>query len=72
MGLCSASVSMSGATRCMVLLVFATQLVMANSEVTFKRKPVIYMNQFAVHIPAGEQVANSIAAKHGFRNIGQI
>lgn len=36
------------------------------------RKPAIYLNEFAVYIPAGQDVADSIASKHGFVNMGQI
>ena len=32
----------------------------------------IYHNQFAVHIPAGRETADTVAAKHGFVNLGQI
>ncbi|EDW00125.1 furin-like protease 2 isoform X2 [Drosophila grimshawi] len=32
----------------------------------------IYTNEFAVHIPAGKYVADSIADKYGFTNQGQI
>ncbi|XP_016951901.1 furin-like protease 2 isoform X4 [Drosophila biarmipes] len=32
----------------------------------------IYTNEFAVNIPAGQQVADVIASKHGFINKGQI
>ncbi|XP_043658322.1 furin-like protease 2 isoform X2 [Drosophila teissieri] len=32
----------------------------------------IYTNEFAVNIPAGKQVADVIASKHGFINRGQI
>jgi len=32
----------------------------------------IYHNQFAVHIPAGKETADAVAAKHGFVNLGQI
>jgi hypothetical protein len=32
----------------------------------------IYHNQFAVHVPAGRESADAIAAKHGFVNVGQI
>lgn len=35
------------------------------------RKP-IYHNEFAVYIPNGETVADSVAAKHGFENSGQV
>ena len=31
----------------------------------------IFHNQFAVHVPAGKDVADRIATKHGFVNIGQ-
>jgi hypothetical protein len=30
------------------------------------------MNQFAVHIPSGQEVADEVARKHGFRNLGQV
>jgi hypothetical protein len=30
------------------------------------------MNQFAVHIPSGQEAANEVARKHGFRNLGQV
>lgn len=36
-----------------------------------QHKPV-YSNEFAVHIPEGSEVADSIAAKHGFVNRGQV
>lgn len=32
----------------------------------------IFHNQFAVHVPAGEEIADSIAAKHGFTNLGKV
>lgn len=35
------------------------------------RKP-IYHNEFAVYIPNGDTWADSIAAKHGFSNMGQV
>ncbi|CAG0879135.1 unnamed protein product [Cyprideis torosa] len=31
-----------------------------------------YSNEFAVHIPGGVDVANTVAEKHGFVNLGQI
>lgn len=34
-------------------------------------KPV-YSNEFAVHIPEGPEVADTIASKHGFINRGQV
>ncbi|CAG2066708.1 unnamed protein product, partial [Timema podura] len=35
------------------------------------RQSTIYHNQFAVHIPKGQDVADEIARKHGFTNHGQ-
>jgi len=32
----------------------------------------VFHNQFAVHVPGGKEVADRIAAKHGFVNVGQI
>ncbi|XP_041766317.1 furin-like protease 2 isoform X2 [Anopheles merus] len=36
------------------------------------RPAAIYMNEFAVYIPRGADVADSIAHKYGFSNMGQI
>lgn len=36
-----------------------------------KRDPV-YQNEFAVYVPGGADVADSIASKHGFTNMGQV
>lgn len=36
------------------------------------RKTPIYQNEFAVYIPNGIDVADSIAAKHSFTNMGQV
>ncbi|XP_065224139.1 furin-like protease 2 [Planococcus citri] len=37
-----------------------------------KRQPLIYMNQFAVHVPTGHADADHVASTHGFQNLGQI
>lgn len=37
-----------------------------------KPKPTIYLNEFAVHIPAGEEMADAVARNHGFSNLGQV
>ncbi|XP_045465314.1 furin-like protease 2 isoform X1 [Harmonia axyridis] len=42
------------------------------SRVDGSDRPRVYMNEFAVRIPQGEEAANSIAAKHGFINRGQV
>lgn len=36
------------------------------------RPSVIYQNEFAVFIPDGVEMANQIAEKHGFTNLGQV
>uniref|UniRef100_A0A182M4Y5 Peptidase S8 pro-domain domain-containing protein n=1 Tax=Anopheles culicifacies TaxID=139723 RepID=A0A182M4Y5_9DIPT len=36
------------------------------------RPAAIYMNEFAVYIPRGVDVADSIAHKYGFSNLGQV
>lgn len=36
-----------------------------------KRDP-IYQNEFAVYVPGGNDVADQIASKHGFTNMGQV
>lgn len=36
------------------------------------RPAAIYMNEFAVYIPRGADVADSIAHKYGFSNMGQV
>lgn len=43
------------------------------SSSSFSTRPrVIYQNEFAVHILGGIEVANEIARKYGFTNIGQV
>ena len=34
--------------------------------------PSYFLNEFAVYVPAGSEVADRLAAKHGFHNTGQI
>lgn len=36
-----------------------------------KRAP-IYQNEFAVYIPSGDSMADEIASKNGFTNMGQV
>lgn len=46
-----------------------------NTDSLSKRKlpqMPVYLNEFAVHIPAGWEVADAIASKYGFTNMGQI
>ncbi|KAJ3656722.1 hypothetical protein Zmor_015772 [Zophobas morio] len=42
-----------------------------NHNVLGREEP-LYSNEFAVHIPDGNEVADEIAAKHGFVNRGQV
>jgi hypothetical protein len=43
------------------------------SSTSFSTRPrVIYQNEFAVHILGGIEVANEIARKYGFTNMGQV
>lgn len=45
----------------------------SSSSSTFSTRPrVIYQNEFAVHILGGIEVANEIARKYGFTNMGQV
>lgn len=47
-------------------------LILSNSlTLTFGRQHV-FSNQFAVHIPAGDEKANEIAKKYGYDNLGQV
>ncbi|CAG9830576.1 unnamed protein product [Diabrotica balteata] len=43
----------------------------AQAESKIQDTPTIYHNQFAVYIPDGHAVADTIAAKYGFTNAGQ-
>lgn len=47
-----------------VLCAFATLI--------FAKQTQIYSNEFAVHIPDGNEAADEVAAKHGFDNKGQV
>ncbi|KAI9564477.1 hypothetical protein GHT06_008216 [Daphnia sinensis] len=35
-------------------------------------EPVIFTDQWAVHVPGGDRLADEIATKHGFTNLGKI
>lgn len=39
---------------------------------TLAKQVQIYSNEFAVHIPEGNDAADQIASKHGFVNKGQV
>lgn len=42
------------------------------TNVSLLRPQVIYQNEFAVHILGGSEVANEVARRHGFTNMGQV
>lgn len=63
MWLCSGS----SAAWCVFLVV-----VVASGVVGVGRQQPVFMNEFAVHVPAGGEAADRIAEKHGFTNIGQV
>ena len=41
----------------------------ANNRV---RRSPMYQNEFAVYIPSGSAVADNVASKYGFSNMGQV
>ncbi|CAG0899430.1 unnamed protein product [Darwinula stevensoni] len=52
-------------------LLFSTLLLLLHLSPVYSSPSTIYHNEFAVHIPAGSDVADRIAEKHGFVNHGQ-
>jgi len=55
--------------RSLSIIALVSQLLANNNLVTAQKS---FQNQFAVFVPAGRQVADQLAAKHGFLNSGQI
>ncbi len=57
-----------------VLLVLATGLAAAatSSEEDDGSSTPPFTDQWAVHISGGDQVADAIAARHGFTNLGKV
>lgn len=55
-----------------VVVVCACVLGLVPTLASGSERPRVYMNEFAVHIPEGEDAANSVASKHGFINRGQV
>lgn len=52
-------------TACLVLLLSGLGVVIC-------RESPIFMNQFAVHVPSGENDLLEIAERHGYRNLGKV
>lgn len=54
------------------LLLLASGLAVSSSEEDDSSSSPSFTDQWAVHISGGDQVANAIAARHGFTNLGKI
>lgn len=54
------------------LTLFVYGCVLGTVVLAIRRKEPLYSNEFAVHIPTGKEVADTIASKHGFLNRGQV
>jgi len=55
---------------CLILCV--ATLVYGQTINTSDRKPLVYLNQFAVELHGSNSYASEIARKHGFINLGQV
>lgn len=56
----------------LILLIDAKQDEQVIKTQQKQRPDPIYSNEFALHIPHGDEMANLIASKHGFVNRGQV
>lgn len=54
------------------LLLLASGLAVSSSEEDDSSSSPSFTDQWAVHISGGDQVANAIAARHGFTNLGKV
>lgn len=43
-----------------------------NEQDRRSRRAPVYHNEFAVYVPTGAEMADNVAAKHGFINMGQV
>ena len=55
-----------------LFLVLLTLNIVARAVEEEEERKNIYTNSWAVEIVGGDEVANRIAEKHGFNNIGQV
>lgn len=67
------------AIYCWLLLctLFINEIYAASSSSSSPRlkrnsNPHVFSNQFALHIPAGDNKANEVASKYGYKNLGQV
>ena len=55
-----------------LFLVLLTWDIVARAVEEEEERKNIYTNSWAVEITGGDEVANRIAEKHGFNNMGQV
>ena len=55
-----------------VLLAGSSLAASSSSEEDESSSSVAFTDQWAVHISGGDQVADAIAARHGFTNLGKV
>lgn len=69
----SPSATSRNLTMLLVLLLLAGGLAVSSSEEDdSSSSSVAFTDQWAVHISGGDQVADAIAARHGFTNLGKV
>lgn len=52
--------------------VIGNELDYGSNSLPSRRPTTIFQNEFAVYIPNGEDIADGLAAKYGFTNLGQV
>lgn len=55
-----------------LLLLVGNGLAASSSEEDDSSSSTAFTDQWAVHINGGDQVADAIAARHGFTNLGKV
>lgn len=58
---------MKCSTSASLCFLFSNLIVLA-----YGRQQPVYMNQFAVYVPSGEEDASKLASKHGFNLISKV
>ena len=54
------------------VLIFITFMIATSVCHSHTHDSTIYTDQWAVHVTGGNSVADAIAAKHGFANLGKV
>ena len=57
---------------CIVVTLLVSAVVWASEEDDVVASASAFTDQWAVHISGGDAVADAIAAKHGFTNLGKV